>query len=181
MRAHIRLKTYLSRFCYLCSTALNGILTLYMNVSWWPLGPESCCFSVFASLILGILKSVNRSFERFLTNCIFYNVPKVPFSSKKGFKCNVNVFLVPVNNYKDGIKEALGLETIWKKCLFVRYKKGQRRRWIAELEKVTSKMQSIHKNTCIERGLWLVYPSVLSLNEQAWVLREQRKNKLSIQ
>lgn len=148
MRAHIRLKTYLSRFCYLCSTALNGILTLCMNVPWWPLGPESCCFSVFASLILGILKSVNRSFEQFLTNCIFYNVPKVPFPSKKGFKCNVNVLLiisiimilVPVNNYKDGNKEALGLETIWKKCLFVRYKKGQSRRWIADLEKVTSKM-----------------------------------------
>lgn len=127
--------------------------------------------------------------NRFLTNCIFYNVPKVPFSSEKGFKCNVNVFLiiniimilVPVNNCKDGNKEALGLETIWKKCLFVRYKKGQSRRWIADLEKVTSKMQSIHKNTCIERGLWSVYPSVLSLNEQAWVLREQQKNKLSIQ
>jgi len=58
--------------------------------------------------VLGfILKSVNRSFEQFLTSYVFYNVLKVTFSSKKGFKFNVNVLLitsiimilVPVNSY----------------------------------------------------------------------------------
>lgn len=105
IRAHTGLKTYLSKFCCLCSATLNGTLILYKNIPYMTFMPWILLLLTvdISSFILGILKSVNRS----LNNLSIFLYTEGCFSSKICFTCSINILLniniimilVPVNGY----------------------------------------------------------------------------------